>query len=58
MNNGLPGPNCYWGMCTNECGGLTAAAAHRLYPSLGLLFHIEKSALARGRDCCEFIGNI
>ena len=53
MNHSLPGPNCLWGIRTNEHGGLTAAAVCRDYPTQGILFHTESSALARGRDCLE-----
>ena len=54
MNHSLPGPNCLWGIRTNEHGGLTAAAVCRDYPTQGILFHTESSGRSpRGRDCLE-----
>ena len=57
MNHSLPGPNCYWGIRTNEHGGLTAAAVCRDYPTQGVLFHTESSGRSpQGWDCYAPVG--
>ena len=48
INRRLPGPNCYWGIRTNEYGGLTAATVRRGHPTLGALFHTESSERSPG----------